>query len=164
VKIRAILVSLLALTLSACGKDSTPTQPTQQTGPVFQATLLPINEVPAISNAEASGSGTVKITIDQTAGTATFDITATGFPATTSMTISHIHPGATGTNGGIFLSTGQAAGQVTLTNGAGSWTKTMPITTDQLNQILANPSAFYFNIHTALNPAGVARGQLLRTQ
>jgi hypothetical protein len=53
---------------------------------------------------------------------------------------------------------------VTLTNGAGSWTKTMPITTDQLNQILANPSAFYFNIHTALNPAGVARGQLLRTQ
>ncbi len=163
-KTRAILASLLALTFTACGKTSTPTQPSQQTGPVFQATLLPINEVPAISNAEASGSGTVKITIDQTAGTATFDITATGFPASTAMTISHIHPGAAGVNGGIFLGTTQAAGEVTLTNGAGSWTRTVPITADQVNQLTANSTAFYFNIHTALNPAGVARGQLSRLQ
>jgi hypothetical protein len=163
VNTRAILVSLLALTLSACGKTSTPTQPTQA-DPVFQATLLPINEVPAISNAEASGSGTVTITIDRAAGTATFAIAASGFPASTAMTMSHIHPGKTGVTGGIFLGTGQVAGEVTLTNGSGSWTKTAKITDDQLNQLLADSTAFYFNIHTALNPAGVARGQLSRLQ
>jgi hypothetical protein len=175
VNIRIILVSLLALTLSACGKDNTsPTQPTPQANPEFQATLLPINEVPAISNTtEASGSGTVKITFNVTrdasgtitGGTADFAITATGFPSTTTMTISHIHPGAAGVMGGVLVSTGQAPGQVTLTNGAGSWTETAaPITVDQINQILANPSGFYFNIHTAANPGGVARGQLTRTK
>lgn len=173
-KTRAILISLLALTLGACGKDNTtPTQPTPQPNPEFQATLLPINEVPAISNAEASGSGTVKITFNVTrdsagtitGGTADFAITATGFPSTTTMTISHIHPGAAGVSGGIFVSTGQAPGQVTLTNGAGSWTKTgATINVDQINQIIANPGGFYFNIHTAANPSGVARGQLVRVQ
>jgi hypothetical protein len=34
----------------------------------------------------------------------------------------------------------------------------------QADGLLANPSAFYFNIHTAANTGGVARGQLTRTQ
>jgi hypothetical protein len=32
------------------------------------------------------------------------------------------------------------------------------------NTILANPSGFYLNIHTARNPDGVVRGQLTRAQ
>ena len=30
--------------------------------------------------------------------------------------------------------------------------------------LLANPSAFYFNIHSPMNPGGFARGQLERIQ
>jgi hypothetical protein len=30
--------------------------------------------------------------------------------------------------------------------------------------IINNPSAFYFNIHSTLNPGGVARGQLVKVQ
>ena len=30
---------------------------------------------------------------------------------------------------------------------------------DTANQIIANPAAFYFNVHTATNPGGVVRGQ-----
>jgi hypothetical protein len=29
-----------------------------------------------------------------------------------------------------------------------------------MSGILANPAAFYFNVHTNTNPGGVARGQL----
>ena len=37
-------------------------------------------------------------------------------------------------------------------------------TIDLANSILADPSSFYLNIHTAANPGGVARGQLTRVQ
>jgi hypothetical protein len=30
--------------------------------------------------------------------------------------------------------------------------------------ILNNPAGFYFNVHSTLNPGGVARGQLVRVQ
>jgi len=35
---------------------------------------------------------------------------------------------------------------------------------DIATQILANPAGFYFNSHSALNPGGVVRGQLVRVQ
>ena len=31
-------------------------------------------------------------------------------------------------------------------------------------QIIANPASFYFNVHSTLNPGGVARGQLVKVQ
>ena len=36
------------------------------------------------------------------------------------------------------------------------------VSADVASAILANPSAFYFNLHSALNPAGVVRGQLIK--
>jgi hypothetical protein len=52
---------------------------------------------------------------------------------------------------------------VTFPNGGGSFSKQgITLTTDQANAILANPGAFYLNIHTAANTGGVARGQLTR--
>jgi hypothetical protein len=32
------------------------------------------------------------------------------------------------------------------------------------NAIINNPSGFYFNVHSTLNPGGVARGQLVKVQ
>jgi hypothetical protein len=81
------------------------------------------------------------------------------------LTAAHIHPGVPGVIGPVLVPAGIASGEVKFTDGTGGFTKaTQTITTDQVNQILANPPAFYFNIHTALNPGGVARGQLTRIQ
>jgi hypothetical protein len=81
------------------------------------------------------------------------------------LTASHIHPGVVGANGGVFVSLGLAAGEVTFATGSGSFTKRgVTLTADEANSILANPANFYLNIHTAANPGGEARGQLTRVQ
>jgi hypothetical protein len=70
-----------------------------------------------------------------------------------------------GANGGVFVSLGLSAGEVTFPTGSGSFTKRgVTLTADEANSILANPANFYLNIHTAANPGGAARGQLTRVQ
>ena len=167
----AAAISISALGSAACGDDPAPGGPT---GPpttfVFTATLNTGNEVPPIGNAtEAGASGAATITMNVTrdaagaitAATTTFAVTVTGFPAGSAVTIAHIHNAAAGASAGVFINTGLTAGEVTLTNGAGSFTKTAPSTTAaQAEAIIANPAGFYFNVHSALNPGGVVRGQL----
>ncbi len=163
----------LAVTAAGCGDDNSPTNPTP-TKPTFTADLRPANEVPPVTDAEASGSGTATITFDVTrdsagnvtAGTATFVVNLTGFPPGTPINIAHIHQGAAGTNGSIVFNTSLAAGEVILANGSGSFTKTgvTPQDLSQFNAIMNNPSGYYFNVHSTLHPGGVARGQLVRTQ
>ena len=61
----------------------------------------------------------------------------------------------------MLVNTGLASGDVTLTNGAGGFTKTsINVASDVAQRILNNPAGFYFNVHTALNPNGAIRGQL----
>jgi hypothetical protein len=86
----------------------------------------------------------------------------TTFPNGTVITAAHIHTGAAGVNGGVLVPMVPAAGEVTMPNGSGSFVKSgFPVTpVDVANQIIANPAGFYFNVHTALNPGGAARGQL----
>jgi len=167
-----LLFASLCLTFAACDKKETPTTPTA-VPPKFTATLLPSNEVPAVSNAERDGSGTVTITLNLTkdsggtitAATADFAVTATGFPNGTALTAAHIHPGVAGQNGSPAVNLALTAGEVTFATGSGTFTKSnVTMTVDQANSILANPAGFYFNIHTASNTGGVARGQLVRTQ
>jgi hypothetical protein len=140
---------------------------------MFTAALLPSNEVPPTSGTEATGSGTATLTFNLTkdsAGNITAasmdaTVSVTGFPAGTTLTASHIHPGAAGANGGVFVSLGLTAGEVSFATGSGSFTKRgVALTVDQANSIMANPTGFYLNIHTAANPNGVARGQLTRAQ
>ena len=166
----ALLV--LGFTVSACDGDH-PSAPSPTSKTTFTAVLLPANEVPAIVGAEAAGSGTATITINLvkdysenvTGATVDFAVTVTGFPNGTALTDAHIHGGAAGTNGGILVSLGLSAGAVTFPTGTGSFTRTgITVTVDQANAILANPGSFYFNIHTAANLGGVARGQLAIAQ
>ncbi|MEO8071057.1 MAG: CHRD domain-containing protein [Acidobacteriota bacterium] len=167
----AIAISMLALGLSGCG-NKTPTTPSEN-APKFTAVLLPTNEVPPVTNAEVSGSGTVTITFNLTkdsagtitAATADFSTTVTGFPTGMTLTAAHIHPGVAGANGSPLVNLGLTPGEITFATGAGSFAKNViTVSVDQANSILANPAAFYFNIHTAANTTGVARGQLVRTQ
>ena len=168
----SLALIVFGLTLSACSDDS-PNSPSPASSSKFTVTLLPANEVPAIVGAEAAGSGTATITLNLTkdssgyvtAATADFSVTAAGFPNGTTLTGAHIHGGNAGSNGGILVSLALAAGEVTFANGGGSFAKTgISVTVDQANAIVANPSSFYFNIHTAANVGGVARGQLTISQ
>jgi hypothetical protein len=167
----AIVVSLTA---AACGSSTQPSNnPPAATKPTFTVQMSPASEVPAITNAESTGSGTMTITFNLTkdaAGTvtaATADFTGnfTGFPAGTALTAAHIHPGAAGVNGSPLVNLALSAGEVTFATGSGTITKNgITMTVDQANNIMNAPANFYFNIHTSLNPGGAARGQLNRTQ
>jgi CHRD domain len=157
-------LSLLAIALSilaaACGSSTLPSSPTK---PTFTADLRPANEVPPITGAEAGGSGSATITFDTAASSVTFVVNMTGFPAGTPINVAHIHTGASGVAGGVLISTALAAGEVTLANGSGSFTKTVSNLDNAVMQnIINNPAGFYFNIHSSANPGGVARGQLVK--
>jgi hypothetical protein len=165
---------IFGLVVTGCGGDGdSPIAPSPASSATFTAALLPSNEVPPITGSEANGSGTATITFNLTkdsAGNITaanMDVTvsATGFPAGTTLTASHIHPGGAGANGGVLVSLGLAAGEVTFATGSGTFTKRgVSLTVDQANSIMGNPAAFYLNIHTTANSGGVARGQLTRVQ
>jgi hypothetical protein len=129
--------------------------------------------VPPIVGAEAGGSGTATITFDVakdaagniTSGTATFVVNLTGFPPGPPINIAHIHQAAAGTTGSVVFSTLlQASDAVTLTNGSGTFTKAGIAPPDPaiFQAVINNPAAFYFNVHSTLNPGGVARGQLVK--
>ena len=154
---------------AGCDKASpTPNDPTQFT---FTAQLLPSNEVPLVTNAEASGSGNVTITLTVTrdsaaaitGGTANFVSNLTGFPSTTSFTMAHIHEAVAGVAGPIVVNTGLASGEVALTHGAGSFTKNnINVTAAIANGMVNPPATFYFNVHTTINTGGAIRAQLVK--
>jgi hypothetical protein len=168
----SLLTVALGILVSACGSDS-PAAPTTPTNPTFTATLLPANENPAIVGAEASGRGDATVTLvttkdsagNVTSATGTFVVNLSAFPAGTPINIAHIHIGGPTTNGTVVVNSLLTAGTVTLTNGSGTFTApNLVVTPDIANQLLANPAGFYFNVHSTLNPGGVARGQLARVQ
>jgi hypothetical protein len=164
----AIATTIALAGVSAC--DDGPTNPSNTDTETFTATLLPANEVPPVSGAESGGSGTMTmvLTITRnnsnviTAASANFTVNVTGFPSGMALTAAHIHPGTVGQTGNPIVNLALGAGEVTFATGAGVFTKNnITVTVDQANGLLTNPGSFYFNIHTAANPGGVARGQLV---
>jgi copper chaperone CopZ len=170
-----VLAAALSLLAIGCGSSSsTTTSPTATAGkPLFSAVLSPANEVPPVTNVEASVNGTANITFDTTkdsagnitTATATFSVTLGGFPAGSNVSAAHIHEGASTCVCPVVVSTALGVGEVTVANGLASFTKAS-ITMDPAlaQRILNNPAGFYFNVHTSLNGGGVARGTLVRTQ
>ena len=166
-----IVVTLAAA--AACSNNDSPNTPSGNGTQTFTAALSPSAEVPAVTGPESTGSGTVTITLNVTkdtsgtvtSATATFDVNLTGFPAATPINMAHIHQAAAGQNGNVVVSTTLAPGEVTLNGGSGTFHRGgVAVTPDLAVQLLNNPAAFYFNVHSTLNPGGVARGQLVRMQ
>ncbi len=172
---KRLSIAVLGLLLAAGCSSSTSTTPsTTAAGNStvrFTAAMSPSQETPAITNGESVGSGTAtidfNITRDATgtitAASANFAVNMSGFPSTAVVNIAHIHTGATGVAGPILVSTTVNPGEVVLTSGSGTFTRvgiTMPAATAQ--SIIDNPAGFYFNVHTALNPGGVMRAQLVK--
>jgi hypothetical protein len=176
---RVLMVLMVAVGLAACDNDS-PTAPADPNLVVFTAQLSAANEVPPITNAEANARGDVRITMNLTrdasnnisGATYTFVVNLNSFPAGSTWTLAHIHEGAAGVAGGVRVNTGLTpATAIPLTNGAiANQTfsniplnpTTNPDAVNIINNMIANPSGWYFNVHTTLNGGGAVRGQLVK--
>jgi MYXO-CTERM domain-containing protein len=112
----------------------------------LEAALTGANEVPGPGDPDGSGHAT--FTIDTIALTVVWNVTVDGLDT---VVAAHIHPGAEGVAGPplIDLSSGLTGG---------------PLQSGDLAQVIANPSAFYYNVHTDVFPAGAIRGQLRLVQ
>jgi hypothetical protein len=168
--ILAVGLSILAI---GCGTTTPTPNPTQVK---FTATLLPSNETPPVTNADSTGRGTATMTLNLTrdaagaitAATMDFSIDLNSFPAGTVITAAHIHPGATGVAGSPLINTGLVSGEIVLVTGTQTGiTKTAQtgggaLTPAVAQDLINNPSQYYFNVHTALNGGGAARGQLVK--
>jgi len=157
-------VIMLAAVAARCGSSnsSTPTQPSNTV--VFTVQLLPSNEAPTpVSNSENVARGTAVITVHKDTNAIDFAVSVNSFPAGSALILSHIHgPSApAGTAASVYVDTLLTAGTApALVNGAATYNLTNSTTADKIAAILANPSQFYFNVHSTLNPGGVMRGQL----
>ena len=171
----ALIALVLAFGMSC---DDSPTSPSDNPNVArFTAILLPSNEVPAITNADASASGTMQLTMTVTRDSAnvitgaTYDfvVNFTGFPANTTLTGAHIHNAGAGTNAGVVVGLPLTATDTSVPSGQGSITKTnLPSTSATVpaatvaQGVFNNPAGNYFNVHTTLNTGGAIRGQLVK--
>jgi hypothetical protein len=172
---RFVMLALVLLFAISC--DDSPTTPSDPNVARFTAILLPANEVPPVTNADAAASGTMQLTMTVTRDAANaitgatydFTINLTGFPAGTTLTGAHIHAAPAGANSGVVVAvpltaaeSALATGQSTITKtGLSSSSATVPAAT-VASGVFNNPAGNYFNVHTSLNTGGAIRGQLVR--
>jgi hypothetical protein len=143
--------SLLATTLAlgACsmmpmssGSGSTPMMATQ----TFRATLSSAAEVP--SNA-STGSGSLEASLDKGSSVLRWKVTYSGL--TGPATMAHFHgPAMPGANAGVVVPFPSPA---SMTEG------TATLTPAQIADLMAGK--WYVNVHTAQNPGGEIRGQVM---
>jgi hypothetical protein len=109
----------------------------------FVVPLSGANEVAPVVG-DPDGSGTANLTIDDVALTVTWNIVVANLDP---VIADHIHSGAAGVNGPIVVDFGGA-----LVGG--------PLGDPDLAAVLANPTAFYVNVHTTTHTGGAIRGQV----
>jgi hypothetical protein len=162
-------IAAAAILVAACGGPAAVSTPTPTASPspsptpanVFKAELKAANENPPITDAEATCSGTATVTFTST--TAKFDVAITGCPATTAINIGHIHEGAAGVNGAVKIDSTLKAGEITLTGGAVTFSRTNSAADPaQITAVMANPAGYYVNFHSTAHGGGVIRGQLTK--
>lgn len=153
-----------ALVAAACGGGGAAASETYVTN------LSPANEVPPITNAESSASGTCTFTLDLTrdgsgkitAATGKVEIVVRGFTATSAITGAHIHNGAAGTIAGVVIPFA-GPGEMTLASGGATFNKSaIAVKEDIATALVANPAGHYCNVHSTLNAGGAVRGQLAK--
>ncbi len=155
------------ITAVACAKDST-TAVTVSKIVTFKSTLSGANEVPANAS---TATGTFTATLDTSTNVFTYDVTFTGLSANVSA--GHIHgPAAATASSGTTINFGTLAG-ATFTSGVTAGTAHGTSTLTAANQITAAISGdslkkllfaglTYVNFHTATNPGGEIRGQIIK--
>lgn len=149
-------ISVLALSCGGGGGGGTTTpEPTPtatfQGAVSIRTTLSGGQEVPAVTTA---GAGTAVFTVKPGTGDLVGSVTFSGLSG--NATAAHIHLGAAGSNGpvAIALTGGEGVPAGTFTVPAGT-----ALVAAQLTSLYAGE--LYVNIHTANNPGGEIRGQIL---
>ena len=149
---------------------------------VLMGRMSPLNEVPPITDNNASAFGTVIAIatcdgtplancVTPTTGQVIFDANYSGFTEGTSFSGFHIHDSPAGVNGPVTINTGISGGANAVpANPAGGvlhYEVEVPVATPAAASTLAglfrNPAGYYINIHTLMNPNGVIRAQLRNT-
>jgi hypothetical protein len=100
---------------------------------------------------DEDGTGTATVVLDPDAGTACWEMSVEGIDP---VTISHIHEGAEGVDGGVvvdldlegFDATSEACNEAA--------------DAEALQAIIDNPAGYYVNVHNETYPGGAIRGQL----
>ncbi|HET9531260.1 MAG TPA: CHRD domain-containing protein [Blastocatellia bacterium] len=142
---------------------------------VFVASLSAGQEVaPVVVHPTETGTvGSAIVTIEVTrsggvitAASTRFDASLSGMAGNSVIILAHVHEGAAGVNGPIRIDSNiSPAAPVPTAGGAASFIRTGLATPPAVAQaIIDNPGGWYFNVHTALSPGGVARGQLVAQQ
>jgi CHRD domain-containing protein len=157
-------IATAAILIVACGPAATTATPAPTPSPTaantFKAELKASNEVPPIADAEATCAGDATVTFTGTS--VKFDIVIRGCPATTAINIGHIHEGAAGTNGSVKIDSTLKAGELTLSGGGATLTRTVTADAALISTIMANPAGYYVNFHSTAHTGGVVRGQLTK--
>jgi hypothetical protein len=118
---------------------------------------------------EGSASGSVIVTLNvttdyygMTTASAQFDVNLSNFPTNHNVVLAHIHQGGVGMTGQVVCDTGLSPmSPISLSSGGATISRTgITISPDLAQAIMANPSQFYFNVHTDANMSGAVRGQL----
>jgi hypothetical protein len=118
----------------------------------FTADLKGSSEVPSNTT---TGTGSATVTLDSASNKITWNVSFSGL--TGAATAAHIHgPAPVGKNAGVlvWLST---KGKTATSPLSGSATLTAAQASDMMNGLL------YVNVHTAANPGGEIRGQLVKS-
>lgn len=120
----------------------------------FTTELTGGNEVPVV---EGDGYGTVEMMLDGERDTVTLEARISGLSG--NITGAHIHQGEAGANGPVVKALTVEDNRLTAT-----WNRSdteFPFTTSLLNDLLTGK--LYVNVHTAANPDGEIRGQIMST-
>lgn len=120
----------------------------------FTADLDTAQQVHAVNH---DANGTAVVTLAE--GGVVFELTAEGLSGP--ITAAHFHNGAAGANGPIVRT---ITNDFTGNSARGYWTPedNEPLTPEMIRELIAGN--LYFNLHTAANPMGEVRGQVLLTE
>lgn len=145
--IGGVLVLALVGGLSACASGST-SQPSQVVD--FRTPLSGSAQVPPNSS---TATGMAEARFDRQTQQLTWTVTYSGLSGP--VTAAHIHgPAVPGSNAPVLIPFANA-GQSPITGSA-------QLTPTQVTQLVSG--LFYVNLHTAANPGGEIRGQLIQTR
>lgn len=137
----SLSIVLIVFFLSACKKSAT-IDPNVS----FSATMSGANETPTVST---SGTGTAVGTFNNDTKILSLTISYSGMTGT--VTAGHIHKGPVGTPGPVLFPFSSTTSPITFTSPV--------LDSTQISDL--KEGNYYVNLHTAANPRGEIRGQLL---
>jgi hypothetical protein len=153
-------------------RDPTPLLPPTLGTFAFVADLRSLSEVPPVNDAESACTGqgrfVLRARLDPagrvTSATAQFSFFVRSCPDGTQIILAHIHKAPLGQNGAVVIDSGLKRSDPTALRGGEVGLNVEDVSvsdTALVTDVIANPAAYYLNIHTALHPEGLLRGQLM---